>query len=84
MPVSEPQMPQPQRVGNDGYGTECHRRAGNHRTKKQAQYGIQEPRCDGHPKDIVEKRKEQVLADIAHGALAQAPRPDNPSEIALH
>ena len=46
--------------------------------------GYSTPAAIGHPEDIIEEREEQILPDVAHGALAQTPRPDNTPEIPLH
>jgi hypothetical protein len=58
--------------------------AGDHWTEQQTNDRLQDTRGNGHAKDVVDKRKKEILADILHGASAQAVRADNPSEVALH
>src|SRR5471032_219890 len=62
---------QPQRVGDDRHGTERHRSGGENRRKKQTENWIKHARRDWHSGGIIDKGKEQILPDVAHGRLGQ-------------
>lgn len=63
---------QPQRVADHAYRRERHCRSGDDWRKKQTECRIENPSCDRYPGGVVHERKEEVLADVAHGGLGKA------------
>ena len=57
--------PEPERIADDRDGAERHRRARDHRAEQQAEERIQHARRNRHAEHVVDKRKEQVLPDVA-------------------
>ena len=70
-------VPQSHGIGNDGHRAEAHGCCCYHGRHDNPEERVEYPCCNGHTQDIIEKRKEEILFDIAHGGLAQEPRPGN-------
>src|SRR6266480_6248875 len=75
---------QPQCVEDDRNRAEAHRRARDDRIEQEAEKRVEHARGDRHAERVVDKGEEKILADIAHGGLAQPARPHDPSQVALH
>src|SRR5712692_1025332 len=76
-------LPQTQGIGNDRDGAKTHRRAGQHRAKQPAEDGVENPRGDGNPEQIIDERKGQVLLDVANCSAAQLSRSYDSAQVAL-
>jgi len=64
---------QTQRVGDDGNGTQAHRRAREDGTEQHFEHGIEHARRDGDSQRVVEEGEEQVLTTEATQAKAERP-----------
>ncbi len=82
-PLVKRARPQPQRVADDADRGQRHRRGGDHRRQHNSKERIERARGDRHARGVVDEGEEQVLADIGHGRLRQAPRPHDAHQIAF-
>src|SRR3989442_1377486 len=74
----EGETSQPQCVEDDRDRAEAHRRARDDRTQQKAEDRVEHARSDRHTESVVDEGEEKVLADIAHGRLAQPACPRSP------
>ena len=79
----QPRDPQPQRVADDAYRRQRHRRGRDDRRQQQAERGIENACGDRDAGGVVDEGEEQVLADIAHGRLREPPGADDADQIAF-
>jgi hypothetical protein len=63
---SQVYISQPERVANDGYGTQAHGRACDDGAEQQAEERIKHARRDGDSERVIDERKEKILPDISH------------------
>src|SRR3989442_13060987 len=80
----EGETSQPQCVEDDRNGAETHRRARDDRIEQEAEKRVEHARGDRHAERVVDEGEEKVLADIAHGGLAQPACPGDPTQVTLH
>src|SRR6266571_1322336 len=75
--TSELRPPQPQRVGDHRHRAHRHCGAGEDRRQQQTEEGIEHARSDRNAERVVDKSKEQILLDVAHGRAREADRLDD-------
>src|SRR5438094_881726 len=76
-------LAQAQRVADYRNGTETHCRACDHWAQQQAQQRVQHAGSYWNSKSVIDKRKEEILPDVAHRGLAEFSCAHNPAQIAF-
>src|SRR5713226_7692834 len=74
---------QSQRIADDTHRRKRHGRGGDDRREQNTEMGIEDASRNRDPGGVVDKRKEQVLADVAHGRLREPTGANDAAEIAL-
>src|SRR5947207_8638611 len=74
---------QAQRICNYRNRAEAHGAGGDDGAEENSDKWIQHSRRDGNAQRVVDEGKEQVLADVAHGDLAQAAGAHDSTQIAF-
>src|SRR6266536_4708365 len=69
--VSKLGVSESQRVGDDGNGTQTHRRSRENGVEQHAEKWIEHACGDGNAERVVNKSKEKVLPDVPHHCTAQ-------------
>ena len=81
--MSKRGVPQPQGIADHRQRAEAHRRGRDHGAQEEAEHGVENTRGDGNPERVVDKREEEMLADVAHRAAAQETRLGDAAQITL-
>src|SRR5262245_796291 len=80
----QPDLAQPERIGNHRYRTQGHGRTGDHRAEKNTKEWLQQTRGDGNAQRVVNEGQEQILTDVLHGEPAEATGSFDASKIAAN
>src|SRR5579864_3143350 len=70
-------------VGDHRYGAEGHRGTGENGTEKQAEKWVENSGGDGNAKRVIGERKEEILANIAHGRTTESTSAGDTDKIAF-
>ena len=76
-------MAEAEGVGDYGDGAEAHGGGGEDGAEQQAEEWIEDAGGDGHADGVVDEGEEKILADVAHGGLAQVAGAQDSGEVAF-
>ena len=62
--IVEGEFLKPKCIRDDGYGTECHGRACDHRAEQNAEEGVEDARSDWYARGVVDEGEEEILPDV--------------------
>lgn len=79
--LSQSNSAKAQCVGDDGYGTQSHRGTGDHGIQQNSEEGKEHTCSDRHTDSVVDKRQEQILANVFHRGTAQGAGSANASKV---
>ena len=70
-------------VGDYADGTEAHGGGGEDGAEQDAEEGVEDAGGDGDSEGVVDEGEEKILADVAHGGLAQLAGAEDSGEVSF-